>query len=669
MQLARATSPRVFRLAARAAGLLLLPARLALAQGPGAEGMSEVPIYVTVEAPEPKPGALPLSGGADTVKTLPGVAVRIHGVADQALAGKQLEIVVTPPQEPEDGADPEAEEECAEPQTPAKLVGSTGKLGPEPPVRLSALVQPSGTFEVSYTPQAYGEHEVEVTGEAGQSGETGFEVVEPPEAESECTAPLRPKLEPEARELAENVTELADAVCDKQEDLPASPAVDEARAKCEAFEKALAEAVPPGTSPLWVHAVDHLADLRRLGPEMRTVTAGLVSQLEGWEQTASEANQKFEGALASVTHGNVVCDQIDIIINGLKFCDFYLSMVTTPGKFFVDWAKENGPTKLVSMIPAARRTPATQQAIESAWKGMVTFKPSPGKITGAALANAGGAEKFEAGFEFARGAQTMLFDLSQFVANRFFEKYCQQFQGPVSGTMAAEFYHEGQVWWRYTIEISGQLTLRYPKDAAGDAIALTGEFTGNAMKFRSWDDIRVKFPEARGSIFKSLRREPLTLGDMAVMGDSKLSGTKIAGQEVPSFNPLTSTLDKGGPIVKGLLTPAFFRIPVRGDLRGDNLRLEVQPAVMDFKDPHVKVTSVLFSVLSLRPHIVKYTLPYKDAHWIITGAMDARTSPVDFKVARTGATMTLERKFHADKPNAATRGVYDLSVKACNPSC
>ena len=189
------------------------------------------------------------------------------------------------------------------------------------------------------------------------------------------------------------------------------------------------------------------------------------------------------------------------------------------------------------------------------------------------------------------------------------------------------------------------------------------------MKFRSWDDIRVKFPEARGSIFKSLRREPLTFGDMAVMGDSRFSGTKLAGQDVPSFNPLTSTLDKGGTIVKGLLTPAFFRIPVRGDLRGDDLRIQLQEAVVDFRDKHVSVTTVLFSVLSLRPHVVNYTLPYKDAHWILTAAMDAKTTPVDFKVSRTAATMTLERKFHQDKPNATTRGVYDLSVKACNPGC
>jgi hypothetical protein len=595
--------------------------------------------------------------------------VRIHGAADKALVGTQLEIVVTPPQQPEDGVEPEAEDECKESEAPSKLVGGTGKQSPEPPAKLSALVQPSGSFEASYTPQAYGEHEVEVTGKAGQSGETAFEVIEPPEAASECTAPLRPKLEPVGRELAANVTKLADAVCEKQDELPASPAVDEARVKCEAFEKALAESMPPGMSPPWVHALDHLADLRRIAPEMRSSTAGLLSKLEGWEQTASEANQKFTGALATVTHGNLVCDQIDIIINGLKFCDFYLSLLTTPGKFFVDWAKENVPTKLASMIPAVRRTPAAQQAIESAWKGIVTFKPTPGAITGSKLANASGAEKFEAGSDFARGAQTMLFDLSQFVANRFFEKYCQQFQGPVSGTMAAEFYHQDQVWWRYNIEISGQLTLRYPKNAAGDAIALTGEFTGNAIKFRSWDDIRVKFPEARGSVIKSLRREPLALGDMAFMGDSSLAGTKVLGEEVPSFNPITSTLDKGGPVVKGLLTPAFFRIPVRGDLRGDDLRLELQGAIMDFKDPHVKVTSVLFSVLSLQPHIVNYTLPYKDAHWILSAAMDSKKSPVDFKVSRSGATMKLERKFHADKPGGGTRGIYDLSVKACNPGC
>jgi hypothetical protein len=66
---------------------------------------------------------------------------------------------------------------------------------------------------------------------------------------------------------------------------------------------------------------------------------------------------------------------------------------------------------------------------------------------------------------------------------------------------------------------------------------------------------------------------------------------------------------------------------------------------------------------------VNYTLPYKDAHWILTAAMDASTTPVDFKVSRTGTAMTLDRMFHTDKPNEATRGVYDLSVKACNPGC
>lgn len=54
-------------------------------------------------------------------------------------------------------------------------------------------------------------------------------------------------------------------------------------------------------------------------------------------------------------------------------------------------------------------------------------------------ANSDPTGNFTKWYEFGRGVQAMLFDLSQFVANCFFEKYCQQFQGPVSGAMEAEF--------------------------------------------------------------------------------------------------------------------------------------------------------------------------------------------------------------------------------------
>jgi hypothetical protein len=118
-----------------------------------------------------------------------------------------------------------------------------------------------------------------------------------------------------------------------------------------------------------------------------------------------------------------------------------------------------------------------------------------------------------------------------------------------------------------------------------------------------------------------------------------------------------------------MITPAFFRIPVRGDLRGDALRLELGEAVVDFADKRVTVTTVLFSVLSLRPHIVSYTLPYKDGRWILAGAMDAGSGPAEFTVSKAGKQMTLERSFSRDRPNADTRAVYKLSVKACNPGC
>src|SRR5260370_8095538 len=87
----------------------------AIAQEPKPE-VREVPIYVEIEPAEIPPGATKVSAATTPVKTLMGLAVKIRGVAAQALSSKQLQITVTPPQGPKPPVRPKPESESPPPK-------------------------------------------------------------------------------------------------------------------------------------------------------------------------------------------------------------------------------------------------------------------------------------------------------------------------------------------------------------------------------------------------------------------------------------------------------------------------------------------------------------------------------------------------------------------------
>ena len=392
---------------------------------------------------------------------------------------------------------------------------------------------------------------------------------------------------------------------------------------------------------------------------MRPATQTVVAKLDGWLEPARKARMEAPRAIASMTHGNLVCDQLDIVINGLKFIDFYLGLIIAPAEFLEDWAKENIPTKLVSLIPAVGQTPAMKDGVELGWKAVLSYEPK--REGGRVKVSAKGFDRFMAHSKVANGVVA-------FATTRVFEQYCQTFQGPITGSISAEFMTGGgSIWWQYSIAISGQLTLRYPANAKGEVIPLTGEFVGNATEIKSWDNaVPVLFPElAQGTVFRTLRVEPIALNTVPGVFAKNFGGSSDAS--MPDLNPVKSIIDQGGTVVQGVTTPAFFRVPVRADLREKTLRLELMPAAVDFDDLRVKVVQIMLPVLSLWPEVIDYALPYKGAHFIMLRALG--DGIVEFDVERKGKAMSIKRTFDREKGNAEARGVYSLSVTACNPAC
>lgn len=600
----------------------------------------------------------------DDLTTVPGYPLIVRGVTPPGLYGKPLQITVTPPQKAELPDPTEAPEEIPDNDCPANFIflGASEIL---PPTVIDVVADVDGSFEAEFTPQTFGNHEVEVRDpEQGQTGEASFEVsdlsdlVEEPDCAKNKDSADKHGIEAEAEKLTETTEAIIDAVAGKLDELPASPAKDEAKTKLAELQSAMKALRAQGASPEWVNGVGHLVTLQSVASEMRVATMGLSARLKGWHAVAKRANARASTVLAEVTRGNLLCDQLDVAINGLKAVDFFLGLLTKPIAYFADWAIENVPTKLVSMIPAVKRTKSGTEAVETSWKGITTFAPMRED-----------AAKGHFKTEFTVGVNKMAYALSGFMVSRMFERYCQTFQGPVTGKMTAEFRQYGNLYWNYTVEIKGEIILRYPKGAKGDAIALTGEIMGNAMSFRSWDNaIPVLFPElAHGTVLKAVRQDPMGLGDIKVLNETRLKDKKVLGQDIPNFNPPTTIIDQGGVMVRAGFTPNFFRVPVRGDLRGDTLRLEVLPAAVDFDDARTKVLVLMLPVLSMRITLQDYALPFKGAQFMMLRAMN--DGPAEFTVQRSGTTMTITRQFERRKQGDDTTGVYNLSIKACNPSC
>ncbi len=631
--------------------LLLSFAMPAFAQDAG--GSRQVRIYLAIEIADKPAGSVTVPG--ERTVTVVGKAVRIGGLTSRDLAGRSLEITVAQSEDVEPPA-PRPESKCPADDPPAKVV--SGAPLPVKPTLLAARIGDDGRFEVLFTPKVTGTHKVEATDpDRTVNGTAEFDVDEL-DAEEQCEAIPQDEIEEEAAGLTELVCEATDALQERVGELPASPARDELDRRLKELAADGKDAVPCGEAPQWTGGYRHLEKLRIGVPYIRPAIQPATRQIKEWLRDARQARAEGKRAIAEITRGNVVCDQLDIIINGLKFVDFYLGLIVKPANFLGDWAKENIPTKLAGMIPAVRQNAALKDTVELGWKGVTIYQP---KLEGGRVKISVKSQ------ERALAHKKTVTAVSIFAASRVFEMFCQTFQGPIEGKMTAAFERGQGVWWSYSIRIGGRLVLRYPKGASGKVIALTGEFVGNAKSIQSWDNaVPVLFPElAQSTVFRTMRIEPIVMDTLPAVYERNPGAGD--GQDGADFNPVTSIIEQGGLITQYVMTPAFFRVPVRAELRENTLRLELRPATVDFDDLRVKVIQIMLPVLSLWPEVIDYALPYKGAHFILTRAMD--DGPVTFDVQQSGQAMKIVRNFVRHKTTQDTTAAYALTINACNPGC
>jgi hypothetical protein len=496
--------------------------------------------------------------------------------------------------------------------------------------QLTAEADTTGDFKIDYAPPGDGKHIVEVISPGGKDrGETTFFVVGQTDMEEEVKT--------EQKAVIRTAQDAADLLSELLAKLPASPAKDDVNEKLAPLKETLARLA---------------AESGKLGPMMRALD-GVVRQSPGfgavvytsvftplgeWHKKAGVERRRIDAELARSRQANVRCDSLHQVTEVLNFLSFMMGLADKPFGILVGFAKDYDSKKL----SALEKDPAKAAVIASAVKSIPEL--------------AGGVMGL---FKIATGIAT---DIAGYMAQQYFAKYCEKFEGPVTGTMDAEYLKDGVAWRKWTQRLSGRLTVRYAKpDNNGDAVRVTGEFVGRLVGLAHWDDaMPILFKKLEGT-YQQFRRTiiPKINAAGAAVGD----GAKAAVLD----------LADGQGQVANALGPGGFRIPIEGELVDRKLTLRVLPATIDITDMSVKVISFIGSPLFLGFINTGYELEVSKAHHMISAALGVfgPQEPVELTVIVDAKkkVMTIDRQFKATRGRRTGKayGSYTLTLKLSNP--
>jgi len=340
---------------------------------------------------------------------------------------------------------------------------------------------------------------------------------------------------------------------------------------------------------------------------------------------AHAKSAEIESQLSRSAAAGVTCDRLDQAIEQLKLFSAGMNFVSDGIKsvvkaFGIDYGADAFRQKLT---PASLQNDSRYAfALNETFKFTSTIMLGPEAWPVAVVALAA--------------------DLGAFAKGQEFEKYCEKIEGPMSGTMHAEYYRDGHTWWSYDVAIGGKLILRYAKGASLSATHVTGEFVGTANHFAVTEDaLAVLYPVTRKTS-TMLRKLVVPPGQ----GYNEAEGKTFAGT-----------------------SPFGFIVPVEGDITGgDKLTLRFLAAQTDLSDAiAAHVVYVLIGPMILAPIVVKYDLPFQTAAFILGRAVEDK--PAELAVTVTRNAMVIDHTFNRTRPGDNNKGIYMLKIRACNPSC
>jgi hypothetical protein len=420
-----------------------------------------------------------------------------------------------------------------------------------------------------------------------------------------------------ADRLARRVFEIVANLKTCLANMPITPAREELRAQVDQLEKELQTGTGPGLGASLTAIMSGLGDFPDEVESLEEVIEPLEDQLDEWGKEADQLEHQLRHNGQRCSQG-ASCDRADLLAQDLDLLSSTMTFLRQPLELI------GGYGNTAQFKEALGKQSMPDQAF---WRQKVkeanaAFDTRPPGASGGGSSLSGWFSRVQIATERTRG-------LAQ---RELFQRFCQKFAGPVSASMDARAWSKGgQDWWKYEINLEGQLTLRYPSDASGATVPLTGELRGCATRFKSWDDaLRVGWPKLmKGAVLFRTAREPF---------------------------------EGGG-------TCAPFDLPVTGELSGEELVLTLEPAARrDYGEPLTEVRYVVVSPLTIGlPIQTSFELPYKSAHFVWNRVLEGK--PLKLPVRKFGEQLVVATELNATRGGERVEGKYTATIKACNPGC
>ncbi len=499
-----------------------------------------------------------------------------------------------------------------------------------PVAELRAQPAANGDYSVAYSAtQTPGAYAIEALSPAGTTrGRSSFQVTaaDPQAALAQALTEARAEAV-RIEQVAGNIAADIDA---QVASLPNNPAKDELRARWATLKPALKTAVRDlgDIDVLLVPIQQAVAD----EPGMRPALTFTARRLQDWTRSALAERTRIVQQLAASRRAGVTCESLERVTEGFKLA----SALTNALGGLADAVKGAAKDFLESQVLRA------SHVVASAHQRM---SKAAGTLDGLAKVRQ----------ELAANWLGRATDLAAWVSGKAFDRYCERLAGNFDGEMTAEFFSRktGQPWWSYDISFKGLLDLRYAKGSvAGQAVAVKGEFTGQAVRFTLREDaIRVGFPDLTASA-RLFKRAILPKPWVAFA-----TGGSVPLEDTP--------IEIDGKAAAVMVQPYGFSVPVEGEIVNDRLTLRIGGASHDYT-ANARVVYVIVSPLSLVPVATAFELPYKDAGFFFTRVSGG--GPLQLTVKKTGSAMVVDDTLKQDKGNAVAKGRYSLHLKLCNPA-
>lgn len=558
----------------------------------------------------------PISVDAKPSTTLVGSAIQLSG-STLALLNNDVVVTITAP-----------------------------KSTPPQSTKLPAVRSADGSFRVRYVPQVAGAYTVDALAPDGRGHASASFTVENPNQLSPATAQA-------FADLAQDAGDIVQTARKKLDNIPPSPARDQAQQKLDAVTQSMGPFIEV-TKQLSANLGDMIRDTANLPPNAQPASnatgaggngagdaQGTLSKLAADRQAlleelgqATQIHQRSQEEIKKLKMEQITCDNLEVVTEGIKWVgvmfNFAADAAGIAKNFVLDFAAAFAGDQVKSRTGSALGGFLTGEGLKN-YDTLKRVGPKNAKewqIDGANLTSS-------------------VNDLVGFLVDRVMDQYCEQFTGPVTAHMHATFMDKGIKWWEYSFDVRGQLTLHYPKGASGGSVPLKGRIEGFATNYKLWENaLTVKFPGLMTStVQQRVRILPEAPSDMTTAGFKKLSSVE-------------------GSVLGTLITPSSFFFEIHGTATQDQLNIQIGPPSTD-TNAKARVIVLYAAVLSLSMGIEIYSLPYKPVHFIFERANGTYPIPL----TTTDKVIRGKQHFENKLGNSEAMGEYSVDIEACNPDC